>query len=41
MEGGIVREFGIDMYRLLYIKWISNKELLHSTRSSVQYYIIS
>ena len=24
----IVREFGIEMYRLLYIKWITNKDLL-------------
>ena len=23
--GGIVREFGIDMYTLLYLKWITNK----------------
>ena len=22
---GIVREFGIDMYTLLYLKWITNK----------------
>ena len=27
-EGGIVREFGIDMYTLLYLKWITNKDLL-------------
>ena len=25
---GIVREFGIDMYTLLYLKWITNKDLL-------------
>ena len=24
----IVREFGIDMYTLLYLKWITNKDLL-------------
>ena len=24
---GIVREFGIDMYTLLYLKWITNKVL--------------
>ena len=25
---GIVREFGMDMYTLLYLKWIINKDLL-------------
>ena len=25
----IVREFGIDMYTLLYLKWITNKVLLY------------
>ena len=25
---GIVREFGMDMYTLLYLKWIINKNLL-------------
>ena len=25
---GIVREFGIDKYTLLYLKWITNKDLL-------------
>ena len=24
---GIVREFGMDMYKLLYLKWITNKDL--------------
>ena len=24
---GIIRESGMDMYTLLYLKWISNKEL--------------
>ena len=36
---GIVREFGIDMYTLLYLKWITNKDLLYSTGNSTQYYI--
>ena len=31
---GIVREFGIDMYILLYLKWITNKDLLYCTGSS-------
>ena len=38
-EGGIVREFGIDMYTLLYLKWITNKDLLYSTGNSAQYYV--
>ena len=29
---GIVREFGIDMYTLLYLKRITNKDLLYSTQ---------
>ena len=36
---GIVREFGIDMYTLLYLKWITKKDLLYSTGSSAQYYV--
>ena len=27
----VVREFGLDMYTLLYLKWKTNKDLLHST----------
>ena len=34
---GIVREFGINIYTLLYLKWITNKVLLHSTGNSAQY----
>ena len=34
---GIVRELGIDMYTLLYLKWITNKDLLYSTGNSAQY----
>ena len=26
-----VREFEIDMYTLLYLKWITNKDLLYNT----------
>ena len=36
---GIVREFGIDMYTLLYLKWITNKDLLYGTRNSAQCYL--
>ena len=31
-----VREFGMVMYTLLYLKWITNKALLYSTRNSTQ-----
>ena len=33
-EEGIVRECGMDMYTLLYLKWITNKELLYCTGNS-------
>ena len=33
------REFGMAMYTLLYLKWITNKDLLHSTANSVQCYV--
>ena len=36
---GTVREFGINMYTLLYFKWITNKDLLYSTGNSAQYYV--
>ena len=36
---GIVREFGMDMCTLLYIKWITNKDLLCSAGSSSQCYV--
>ena len=35
----IVREFGEVVYTLLYFKWITNKDLLYSTRNSAQYYV--
>ena len=35
----MVREFGMDMYALLYLKWITNKDLLHSTQNSAQGYV--
>ena len=34
---GIVRELGIEMYMLLYLKWITKKVLLSSTGNSAQY----
>ena len=35
--GGINLEIGIDIYTLLYIKQIINKDLLYSTENSPQY----
>ena len=35
----IVREFGVDMYTLLYLKWITSKNLLYNIGNSTQYYI--
>ena len=35
----IVREFGMDRYTLLYLKWITNKDLLYSTGNSAQCYV--
>ena len=35
----MVREFGMDMYTLLYLKWITNKDLLYSTWKSAQGYV--
>ena len=34
MKEGIVREFRIDKYILLYLKWITNKDLVWSTGNS-------
>ena len=36
---GKIREFGMDMYTLLYLKWINSKDLLYSTRNSSQCYV--
>ena len=35
----VVRQFGKDMYTLLYLKWITDKDLLYSTGNSVQCYV--
>ena len=37
--GGIVKEFGIDMYTLPYLKWINNKVLLYGTWNSAKCYV--
>ena len=39
MGEGAIREFGVDMYTLLYLKWITNKDLPHRTRNSAQHYV--
>ena len=36
---GVVREFGMDFYTLLYINWITNKDFLYGTWNSTQYYV--
>ena len=36
---GIIRDFGKVMYTLLYLKWITNKDLLYSTWNSAQCYV--
>ena len=38
---GIVREFGTNIYTLLYLKWITNKDLLYSTWNSKQCYLVA
>ena len=35
----IVMEFGIDMYTLLYLKWVTNKDLLCSTGRSIHCHV--
>ena len=36
---GIVREFGMDMYTHLYLKWMTNKDLLNSTWNMAHCYM--
>ena len=35
------QELGINMYRLLHIRWVTNKDLLYSTGKSAQYSVIT
>ena len=37
--GGRDREFRVDMYTLLYSKWITNKDLQYSAENSAQRYV--
>ena len=39
MVEGIVREFGMYMYTLLYLKCITNKNLLYSIYNTAQCYV--
>ena len=39
--GWINQEFGINIYILLYIKQITNKDLLYSTGNYTQYFVIN
>ena len=39
--GGINWEVGIDLYTLLYIRWINNKPLLYNTENSTQYSVMA
>ena len=32
-------QLGMDLYILLYFKWITNKDLLYSAWNSAQYYV--
>ena len=36
---GIVRELGMDINTLLYLKWITNKDLRYSTWNSAQCHV--
>ena len=36
---GTVRDLGTDMYTLLYLEWVTKKDLLYSTGNSVQCYV--
>ena len=38
-EEGIVREFGMDRYTLLYLKSVTNKDLLYSPGNSAQCHV--
>ena len=39
MGEGMVREFGMVMYILLHVKWITNKGLLYSPGDSARCYV--
>ena len=35
----VIREFGMDKYTVLYLKWITNKDLLCNAGNSPQCYV--
>ena len=37
--GGRDRESGMDLYTLLYLKWVASKHLLYNTGNSTQCYV--
>jgi len=37
----MVREFGVDMYTMVSLKWITNKDLLYNTLNSAQCYVVA
>ena len=39
MWEGIVRDLGMDMCTPLYLKWVTNKDLIYSTGNSAQCYV--
>ena len=39
MGEGIIREFGMNMYTLLHLKWITSKDLLYRAGNSAQCYV--
>ena len=40
LGGGLVREFGMDMRTLLYLRWMTNnKDLLYSSGESAQCFV--
>ena len=41
MGGRKVWELGMDMYTLVYLKWITNRDLLYNTWNSSQYYVVA
>ena len=41
MGEGIARESGIDMYTLLFLKWITSKVLLYSTGKFARCHVVS
>ena len=36
---GVDREFGMDRYTLIYLKWITNKDIRYNTWNSAQCYV--